>query len=333
MNNLNRVISGGLFALFVVLICEALTLFGVISVFAGHIVVLSAWLVGSFMVATEVIPGKKVTHKGVSILCLGMVLLALDLWALHVKPGPDAEGAKNQKSIQTAVLAQNPIPEPKHDGDQKGSNPITPTADKAKKPAEKMKQPSTKGNHRLDGTKNDMPAGNNNVQQTAGDNSTQINGDRNVVGNGNIVGSTVNMVPPNLNPSDPYAGTSNQEVAGMALSEADKIESRSQQCVNDVIALSENRRTSSPEYATPDAVRFFFTLEIQSCCVGPVKKLHDSMLSRLPSLMDSKMELLYELQLRDTNSNRGTCWDTLDRSIPIYLRTMANGLLAYKPPK
>jgi hypothetical protein len=109
-----RVISGGLFALFVVLVFEALALFGVISTLAGHIAVFAAWIVGVILITTEIIPGKGVSHKSAAVVILGVILFGLDVWGVHVKKGLDASHANEQVSKQPrpGVLVQQPEEKP-----------------------------------------------------------------------------------------------------------------------------------------------------------------------------------------------------------------------------
>ena len=88
--SVSRVISGSVFALFVALVFGALTLFGVISIAAGHIAMLGAWAVGSIFIATELIPGKPPAHKSAAIIFLGATLLLCDVWAVHLKNSRDS---------------------------------------------------------------------------------------------------------------------------------------------------------------------------------------------------------------------------------------------------
>jgi len=105
-----RLLSGGLFALFVVLVFEALALFGVISLLAGHIAVFLAWIVGAVLTSTDIIPGKRVPHKVVAILGLAVVLVALDLWAIHAKQELETKAAEKPATTPTAVAQPAPPP-------------------------------------------------------------------------------------------------------------------------------------------------------------------------------------------------------------------------------
>jgi hypothetical protein len=116
MNKVNRIVSGGLLALFLTLIFQALTFFGVISTGAGHLTVALAWLVGTFLITTEVIPGKRATHKALWILLLGIILAGIDVWAVHVKNGLDAQ-AKSEppKGQATQQAPPSSAPQPTTD--------------------------------------------------------------------------------------------------------------------------------------------------------------------------------------------------------------------------
>jgi hypothetical protein len=107
-----RIISGGLFALFLVLVFEALALFGVISMAAGHIAVFAAWVVGSILISTEVIPGKKVPHKILAILGLAVLLACLDLWAIRVKFSLDAESRRPQVTLRPQPQTEKKLEQP-----------------------------------------------------------------------------------------------------------------------------------------------------------------------------------------------------------------------------
>jgi len=137
VNNINRVISGGLFALFAGLIFQALTLFGVISVLAGHIAIVTAWIVGSVLIATEILLGRKVGHKAIWIVSLGMLLLALDLWAMHVRHGLDVAGESQSNQPQKPQSQQNQ-PEQAPPKDIPASGP-TPAAKSEQHPARRPK--------------------------------------------------------------------------------------------------------------------------------------------------------------------------------------------------
>jgi hypothetical protein len=137
-----------------------------------------------------------------------------------------------------------------------------------------------------------------------------------------------------LNPNDPYPTNTNQEVAGWALAEADKVQKLSQTCLDDLIALSEHRPPSANIHSTYEATRAFFRTDIQPE-IPVIARLRASILARMPSLKDPHMETAYDVDMK----NQDGCWNLPARNpsiplpnIPDYLRNMAHGLLAFHPP-
>jgi hypothetical protein len=151
---------------------------------------------------------------------------------------------------------------------------------------------------------------------------------------GQTGGITGQVVIPALNPNDPFPTNSNREVANWALAEAAKIDKRNGDCYYDLDALKNNKVPRVAMDASESATRFSFRVDIQRE-VPYIRKLHDSMLARLPSLMDQDQEMFYEIQLRPVDR----CWNRGDDSainmpsVSGYLRQMANGLLAHPEPK
>jgi len=91
MPNISRIVAGGLLALFVALIFEALSVFGIISMLLGHLCVLGAGIVGALIIATELIPGKPTKHKAVWIAVLALVLFLFDRWGSEYKSRYESE--------------------------------------------------------------------------------------------------------------------------------------------------------------------------------------------------------------------------------------------------
>ena len=78
-HRISTVVAGGLFALFLALLIQALTLFGVITVNFGHLFMVGAWAVGSLMIVTQLLHLKPTRHKVWSVIALGLALLAIDI--------------------------------------------------------------------------------------------------------------------------------------------------------------------------------------------------------------------------------------------------------------
>src|SRR5437016_10690286 len=87
-HRLSSVAAGGLFALFVGLLIQALTIFGVLTVITGHIFMFLAFLVGALIIATEMLPLKPARHKVVSIALLLFVLVTIDVLCAVYGPRP-----------------------------------------------------------------------------------------------------------------------------------------------------------------------------------------------------------------------------------------------------
>jgi hypothetical protein len=85
MAKVSRIVGGGLIALFCALIIGALALYGIISTNIAHLFMFMAWAVGSLVIWTEIIPGKAPRNKLISVLGLGVVMLAADLTMAHLK--------------------------------------------------------------------------------------------------------------------------------------------------------------------------------------------------------------------------------------------------------
>lgn len=78
-DRISRVVAGGLFALFVGLLIQAFTVFGVIAVNSGHLFMFFAWGVGSLLIVTEILPLRPTRHKLWSVVGLGITLLVIDV--------------------------------------------------------------------------------------------------------------------------------------------------------------------------------------------------------------------------------------------------------------
>jgi hypothetical protein len=80
-----RILGGGLAALFFGFLIAALSFFGVIPMTLGHICLLLAWLVGTVLISTQIIPGRPVRHKRWMSAGLGTILLVLDIGIVELK--------------------------------------------------------------------------------------------------------------------------------------------------------------------------------------------------------------------------------------------------------
>jgi hypothetical protein len=100
MEKLPRILAGGLFALFLAAITQALSIFGVIEVALGHLFMFVAWVAGSAIIVVEILPLKPTRHKIVGIVILGVLLTLIDLWAVHYK---HAESAKAVDLIDSGL--------------------------------------------------------------------------------------------------------------------------------------------------------------------------------------------------------------------------------------
>ncbi|HKO42185.1 MAG TPA: hypothetical protein VJU84_02765 [Pyrinomonadaceae bacterium] len=78
-HRVSRVVAGGLFALFFGSLIQALTVFGVITMNSGHVFMVIAFIAGALLLTTEILPVKPRKQKILSVLILGLVLLAIDL--------------------------------------------------------------------------------------------------------------------------------------------------------------------------------------------------------------------------------------------------------------
>jgi hypothetical protein len=106
IGNVNRIVAGGLVALFFALIFGALAVFGVISMALGHVFLGLAWAVGSLLICTEIIPGRPTHYKLVSTVVLAVLFSAGDVWIIRIK-------AKEQPaSIQKDTSGPIPHTEP-----------------------------------------------------------------------------------------------------------------------------------------------------------------------------------------------------------------------------
>jgi hypothetical protein len=86
LRNTNRIVGGGLVALFAALLFAALTVFGVINSILGHVMLAGAWLVGCLLLCTELIPGKPNHQKAISCAALGLVVFAMDRGVVRLRP-------------------------------------------------------------------------------------------------------------------------------------------------------------------------------------------------------------------------------------------------------
>jgi len=111
MSRVSRVVSGGLGALFCALIFGALTVFGVINMTLGHVLMSCAWIVGSLLIVTEVIPGKRSRHKVISVCGLAIVLFFGDrAIVVYVKSHERPEAGQVPIATPTTKLEEQPNP-------------------------------------------------------------------------------------------------------------------------------------------------------------------------------------------------------------------------------
>jgi hypothetical protein len=116
-HQVSRVLAGGLFALFFGSLIQALTLFGVITVNSGHLFMFVAFVAGSLMIATEILPLKPTRHKVASIVGLFGTLLVIDVaCAIYGQTqSPPHESASVQSpeaSTATRPSAISPVSSP-----------------------------------------------------------------------------------------------------------------------------------------------------------------------------------------------------------------------------
>jgi hypothetical protein len=98
--SLSRIAAGGLFALFFGSLIQALTLLGVITMNSGHVFMLVAFAAGALLLTTEILPVKPRRHKVVSVIMLGLVLVAIDVGSVFYVAWRDR---KTETSPQTAL--------------------------------------------------------------------------------------------------------------------------------------------------------------------------------------------------------------------------------------
>jgi hypothetical protein len=91
-NSVKRVIAGGLFALFAALLIGALTVFGVINMTLGHVLMILAAIVGSLLVWTEIIPSKPPSHKIAATLLMWIAVGAADFGITKLKASEGLSG-------------------------------------------------------------------------------------------------------------------------------------------------------------------------------------------------------------------------------------------------
>ncbi len=101
ISEISRVVGGGLIALFCALIIAALTFFGVINTTVGHACMALAWVVGSLLICTEILPGKPTRRKVWSVIGLAVVILVGDRSIVRMKAHED----KLAHSAQSAALS------------------------------------------------------------------------------------------------------------------------------------------------------------------------------------------------------------------------------------
>jgi hypothetical protein len=136
---------------------------------------------------------------------------------------------------------------------------------------------------------------------------------------------TQQLPPRPLDPNDPHAAKTNQEVADLALQEADKVQRLSQECLDDLGPRPGGKPPHYIEDSTPDATRSHFRNRI-SGEIETIRNIHDSILVRNPTLRDNHMETNYRYELQ----NKDGCWlADYEAGIPNYLRALAHGLLAH----
>ena len=152
-----------------------------------------------------------------------------------------------------------------------------------------------------------------------------------IAGDNNGVATVNNYAnaPRPPDPHDPYSSKTDEEVARVAIDEADKVERRSNLCLQDAAAVASGQQPILNIDATVLATRTHFRWSIEPE-IETIENLHDSMLRRMPSARDATMESYYQQTIRETECRdrsvpcEAFCWNTLpDASIPAYLRKMA----------
>ena len=109
----SRVVAGGLFALFLGSITQALQLFGIINATSGHVFMFIAFMVGILIITTEVLPLKPTKHKVAAIIVLAVLLGAIDaaasLYANKRDAGKASSGASTAASQPTPEELQDNV--------------------------------------------------------------------------------------------------------------------------------------------------------------------------------------------------------------------------------
>lgn len=85
LRSISKILAAALVALFVTLIATFLALAGVISTAGAQVVLIIAYFVGALFIWVDFFPKNATRKKAVTIIVLGMLLGALDWWALKQK--------------------------------------------------------------------------------------------------------------------------------------------------------------------------------------------------------------------------------------------------------
>ena len=117
ISRVKRVGGGGLVALFVALVLGALTVFGIINVNLGHLLLFLAWAVGVIVIFTELMSGKTAKQKLLAALALSFLFAAADWGILKLKSLQDTPAQPVQHGphgVEEEPKAPQDAPQPEN---------------------------------------------------------------------------------------------------------------------------------------------------------------------------------------------------------------------------
>jgi hypothetical protein len=125
----SRVVGGGLVALFAALLLGALTVFGIINVNLGHLLLFLAWVVGAIFISTELMRGKTAKHKTLAVVGLLLFFLVADWEILKLKRLQDTPSQAIQQTLHDSEEEPKVTPvAPQPENRPTPSNPVSPVA-------------------------------------------------------------------------------------------------------------------------------------------------------------------------------------------------------------